>query len=144
MKHSLAKLYVLEKLHWSKWKLKSNSKIVDFNIEYSILKKHITELDDKDRINFIWNIEKYIESLEWSKEDKLFFLLIIIFSCLSNVFDITKEPILSKVISIAKRLVEEFSEPWFIKDIVKRHGYIDIDNIESWEVKVLEKPKIPQ
>jgi hypothetical protein len=49
--------------------------------------------------------------LDIKKDKKLFMLLIVIFSSLSCVIDIKKEPIYSEVLKIAKRLVNEYSEP---------------------------------
>ncbi len=142
MKYSLAEQFILRRLHRSQWKLRENPNIlIKYDIDYKTLRKQIIELDEEKKAIFIWDIEKCIDGLIWEKEDKLFFLLITVFSSVSLIFNIKKEPILSKVISIAKRLVEEYPEPWFIKDIVKRHSYIDIDKIEFWEVKVLEEPK---
>ncbi len=140
MIYSLAEQYVLENLHWSKWRLKNHYK-KKYDTDYMEFVKQIQNLSEKNKVLFISNIEKIINNLIWKEEDKQFFLLKMIFSSLHHFFNIKKEPILSKVISIAKRLVEEYPEPWFIKDIVKRHSYIDIDNIEFWEVKVLEEPK---
>ncbi len=141
MKYSLAERYVLEKLHRGRNLKILDKREINYDVDYMTFVKQVESLSEENKVLFISDVEKYVDNLIWEKKDKLFFLLIIIFSSLHHFFDITKEPILSKVISIAKRLVEEFLEPWFIKDIVKRHSYIDIDNIESWEVKILEKPK---
>ena len=129
MKYSLplSELYVLRKGHLVK-EPSFKEKLVGINYDFKneTLSDDIKLLKDKDRVKFIENIEKYVDNLELEKDKKLFILLIVVFSSLSCVINIKKEPIYSRVRKLAKRLIKEYSEPWFIVEIIERH----------WEIKV--------
>ena len=122
----ITELYVLR--NWDRWeKYWFYDKLISlgYDFENETLNQQVTRLSNEEKIEFVWEIERYIDKLELNFDRKLFMMLIVVYTHPLSL-NLKKEPLYSCARKLAKRLIKEYSEPWFIVEIIERH----------WEIKV--------
>jgi hypothetical protein len=130
MNISLAETYVLRKWylgHQPSFSLKL--KELGYDFDKDPIYNDINSLSLEEKAKFIWDIEKYIDDLDLELDKKLYMMLVIVFTTLCNTINIKEEPVYSRVMELANRLIKEYSEPWFMVEIIERHGDIKVSHL---------------
>ena len=147
----IAELYVLrtsDKLLKHGFHEKMRKKWYDFKKDN--INKEVQKLDNSEIAKLLLVIEKYVENLDLSMDDKSMILLLTIFSSLSSniwLWKVAKEDI-PKYINdeyysspfnrkeiyntarkIAKKTIHMHSEPWFIADVIERHSWLKVKDL---------------